>query len=256
LIPALLIAAAATAATPDFVICADRPAKANGVCTVPTAHWQLEASAIDWSRTTDGGGSRTDATSIGASTVKLGLSDRSDIEVGWTPYVLVRSRDAASSVSGVGDVVVRYKHRLAPADGPVQLGLLPFVKLPTADRAIGNGQVEGGLAVPISFALAPAVSLTLGPELDLLSDADRHGYHPGIANVVNLGISAGPRLTLTAELWNSLNFEPAGTVRQWSADAAIAYAAGKRVQLDGGANFGLNRATPDVELYAGVSLLF
>jgi hypothetical protein len=30
----------------------------------------------------------------------------------------------------------------------------------------------------------------------------------------------------------------------------------KNVQLDAGANFGLNRNTPDVELYAGISKRF
>jgi hypothetical protein len=253
---ALVLLAAATA-TPDLTICADRPAKANGVCTVPAGHWQLEVSAVDWTRTKDGG-SRTDITSLGASVVKLGLTGASDIEVGWAPYIRVRSGDATghATLSGAGDVVVRYKQRLTLYEAPVQAGLIPFVKLPTADHDIGNGKVEGGLAAPVSFSLAPTISLTLGPELDLLSDADGHGYHPGVTNLVNLGISATPRLALSAELWNNLNFDPGGTVRQWSADAAVAYEASKRVQLDGGANFGLDRATPGVELYAGVSVLF
>ncbi len=252
-----LVLLAAAAATPDLVICADRPAKANATCTVPVGHWQLETAGVDWTRTKDAG-SRTDVASLGASILKLGLSGTSDLEVGWTPYIRVRSRDATGHVtaSGVGDVVVRYKQRLTRTGAPVQAGLIPFVKLPTADHDIGNGKVEGGLAAPITFLLSPVISLTLGPELDLLSDSDRYGHHPGVTNLVNLGISAAPGLTLTAELWNNVNFDPAGTVRQWSADAAAAYAASKRVQLDGGANFGLNRATPDVELYAGVSILF
>lgn len=249
----VLLLAAAAAATPDIVICADRPAKANGACTVPAGHWQLELSAVDWTRTTTGG-SRTDVSSFGATVVKLGLGDRSDMEVGWSPYVRVHSRGATAS--GIGDVVVRYKQRLTRSDAPIQAGLIPFVKLPTADHDIGNDRVEGGLAAPISFSLAPTVSLTLGPELDLLADGDGRGYHPGVTNLVNLGINPAPGLTLSAELWNNVNFDPAGAVKQWSADAAVAYAAGKRIQLDAGANVGLNRATPDAEVYAGVSVLF
>ena len=30
----------------------------------------------------------------------------------------------------------------------------------------------------------------------------------------------------------------------------------RQLQIDAGANFGLNRATPDVEVYAGASILF
>jgi hypothetical protein len=36
----------------------------------------------------------------------------------------------------------------------------------------------------------------------------------------------------------------------------VAFLPTKRVQLDAGANFGLNRDTPDIELYAGASILF
>ncbi len=130
------------------------------------------------------------------------------------------------------------------------------MKLPTAKRGIGNGQAEGGLAVPVSFPTKVGVTITLGPELDVLADGDGHGYHAGLVNLVNLGISPAPRISLSAELWNSTNFDPDHRVHSWSADAAAAYQPSDRVQLDGGANLGLNHQTPDLELYAGASILF
>jgi hypothetical protein len=45
-------------------------------------------------------------------------------------------------------------------------------------------------------------------------------------------------------------------VRQYSLDAAAAFLVSNNVQLDAGVNFGLNRNTPDVELYSGVALRF
>jgi hypothetical protein len=45
-------------------------------------------------------------------------------------------------------------------------------------------------------------------------------------------------------------------VRQYSADVSVALLPSNDLQLDAGANFGLNRQTPDVELYAGVSKRF
>jgi hypothetical protein len=252
-IPVIALLAAAEIAT----ICADRPSKANGACTVPAGHWQLEVSAVDWTRTRDGG-SRTDVTSFGQTFVKLGLTDNSDMELVTPAYVRVRSRDALSSeqVSGFGDISVRYKHRLTDTSASAQVGVIPFVKLPTARHALGNGRVEGGIIVPLSLATKGGPTITLGPEADLLADGDGHGYHAGIVNLVNVGFNATPRLSLSAELWNSLNFDPAGTVRQWSLDPSVAFLPSNRVQFDAGANFGLNRATPDVELYAGASILF
>jgi hypothetical protein len=185
---ALLASSAAVA--PDLTICPDRPSKANGACTVPVGHWQLEVSGVDWTRMRDSG-ERVDIPSTGQTFVKLGLSDHSDVEVGFTPFVRIASGGGGTHghVSGIGDVVVRYKHRLSGPDSPVQVGLLPFVKLPTANHDIGNGKVEGGIAVPASFAGPAGVTVTIGPEVDALSDDDGHGYHAALTNVVNLGIA-------------------------------------------------------------------
>jgi hypothetical protein len=247
---ALLLAAAAAG---DAPICTDRPAKANAVCTVPAGKFQLESMAVGWSRT-ESGGATVRALSVGSSVIKLGLSDRSDLQVGIAP--LVRIEAGGETLSGFGDVTVRYKHRLTGDTGPVQVALIPFVKLPMAKRGIGNRKVEGGLAVPVSFALGGGVTATLGPEVDLLADGDGHGRHAAVVNLVNLSGTVAPRLTLAGELWSNVNFDPAGTVKQASADVAAAYAVSGDVQLDAGANFGLTRDTADVELYAGVSIRF
>jgi len=233
------------------MICADRPSKANGVCTVPADHWQLELSAVDWTLTSDSG---THVASFGSTFAKLGLGDSSDIELGFSPYLHVDQPGFVTS--GVGDTVVRYKQRLTESDAPVQAAIIPFFKVPTAKQGIGNGKVEGGLAAPLSTALGKALTITVGPEVDVLADADGHGRHAAVTNLVNLGWSASPRLTLSAELWNNMNFDPAGTAQLWSADASAAYLVSQRIQLDAGANIGLTPATPKRELYGGVSLLF
>jgi hypothetical protein len=252
-----LLALAAAAATPDLTICADRPSKANGTCTVPVGHWQLEVSGVDWVHAQDSGVT-VNAASIGQTFIKLGLTDHSDLEIGFTPYVHVRASGGGThaSVSGIGDMLVRYKHRLTGPDSAVQVGVLPFVKLPTANHDIGNRKVEGGIAVPAYFAGPAGITVTIGPEVDALSDGDGHGYHAALTNLVNLGFAASDRVSLSAEIWNNLNFAPHRTVRQWSADASAAFLPTKRIQLDAGANFGLSRATPDLEIYAGASILF
>ena len=250
---ALLIVADVAAAP----ICADRPAKANAVCTVPAGRFQLETAAIDWSLAKDDG-TRTETLIVGPSFLKFGISDASDLEIGFTPYAQVTVKQAGSRnrASGFGDVVVRYKRRLTGPSAGVQIAALPFVKLPTASYDLGNGKVEGGLAVPVSFSVAGPVTMTLGPELDLLADADGSGRHVGLVNLVNLSATVAPRLSVGGEIWGNWNFDPAGTVRQASVDTAIAYAATDRLQLDFGANFGLTHQTADVELYTGVSFLF
>ena len=250
----LLFAVAAAANMPP--ICTDRPTKANAICTVPKGSFQLETSALGWTLT-KAGGAKSSTVYMGQSILKYGLTDRSDVQLGFTPYVRIRNSGASADHTGVGDIIVRYKHRVSAQDSPVQVDLLPFVKIPTAKQGIGNRRMEGGLAAPISFGLGSGVTATLGPEVDLLADGD--GQRPASGDWSISSICrrpSRPRLTLIGELWSNLSFDPAGTIKQASADAAVAYAISGSMQLDAGVNAGLTSDTPDIELYAGVSLRF
>ena len=77
-----------------------------------------------------------------------------------------------------------------------------------------------------------------------------------MTQLIDLGIAASPRLSFTVELWEQWDWNPGTTVKQFSADAAVAYLLRDNAQIDAGANFGLNRQTPDLELYSGVSVRF
>ena len=250
---ALTITAAAQAEAP---ICTDRPTKANAVCTVPAGRVQAETGLAGWSLTRMDG-TRSKLLTLGASSAKFGLTAKSDLQIGFTPIarLTVRQDGGRQQLAGVGDVVIRYKRRLTGDTSPVQAGIIPFIKLPTARRGLGNRRVEGGIAVPVSFGAGKS-TFTFGPELDLLADGDGNGHHLSLVNLINLAVPVVPGLTVIGELWSNYNFEPAGTVRQASADAALAYALSDDLQLDAGANIGLTRDTPDIELSAGASIRF
>lgn len=244
------------AATPAQPICTDRPAKANAVCTVPPGRVQIESSVLGWSLS-KAGGERADTIYAGAFLAKFGLDGQSDIELAFTPFVRTTARASGHRdvVAGVGDTIIRYKRRLTGNAADVQVAVVPFVKLPTARQGIGNRKIEGGLALPFSIPLG-TISANFGPELDLLGDAGRGGRHLGLVNLINLSGPIAPRLTLAAELWSNLNFAPGGTIRQASADAALAFAVSNDAQLDAGMNLGLTHDTADLELYTGFAMRF
>lgn len=248
-------AAHAQDATP---ICTDRPSKANATCTVPAGAWQVESDLANFTRNTVGG-VRRETTYVVNPYVKYGLTDALDLQVNWAPYIRARTKDlgtgAKTSDSGSGDVYVRLKAKVWSGDKG-SAAIIPFVKAPTASHGFGNDSWEGGVAVPVSVSLPDSVTLTFGPELDILADGDGSGRHAALINLVNVARPLTDRLTLAGELWSSLNFDPDGTVRQYSADVALAYLVTPVVQLDAGANFGLNRNTPDTQVYVGVSTRF
>jgi hypothetical protein len=253
----LLASASQAVAADPQPICADRPGKANPTCTVPAGMVQIESGLIDWSHDRSDGVS-ANALALGATALKYGVSDRWHIELDVSPYNEVRIRGGGidEKNSGFGDLVVRSKYRLTSGDG-VQVALSPFVKIPTANHRIGNGKWEGGIAFPIDYSIPKSpLSITLGPEVDWLADDDGSGHHASMIQVIGLGLQASEKLNLSAELWGQWNWDPAGTTREATADMAVAYLISNDVQLDAGANFGLNRNTPDIELYSGVSVRF
>lgn len=238
-------------------ICADRPGKSTPTCTVAAGHWQVETGLADWALQ-KGGGERDTDIAIGETTVRYGLDAVSDIHIDFVPFERVTSRAGGvhQRASGVGDVTILYKRRLTRADGPVQVAIMPVVKVPVAKKSIGNGKWEGGLLLPIDFAISDSLGLNLTPEIDASADADGHGAHAAIAQVASLGWQATDKLSISAELWAQWDWDPSGTTLQASTGASAAYLASKDVQIDAGASLGLNRVTPDVELYAGVAKRF
>jgi len=247
-------AAAAPAAQP---LCTDRPTKSNFACTVPKGTVQLETDVGNWTRA-DSGGTRVDTILYTSPTLKAGLTGSTDIEASIAPHETVRTRTAegTQTLHGVGDLTIRLKQRLTDPAGQVQIAVLPFVKIPTAKMGIGNGQTEGGVIVPVNMSLPKGFMLTFGPEADVLADGDGHGHHAQLVGTANLGKAVTSRFTLIGEFWIARNFDPAATMTQTSADIAATYLLRPTLQVDLGANLGLNQATPAAQIYLGVSTRF
>ena len=165
-------------------ICTDRPTKANVTCTVPAGEVQIESDAVNWTRTV-AAESRSDTVLYTNPTVKYGLSSRTDLEANLAPYETIDTAGPAAGprLGGIGDLTLRLKQRLSADGATTQITLLPFVKVPTARRGIGNGRVEGGVVLPVSLPIPGGFTLTLGPEVDVLADGAGSGYHAGLTSL-------------------------------------------------------------------------
>jgi hypothetical protein len=257
---ALLIAASAAPAfaqqADETPICTDRPTKANASCTVPKGALQLETDFYNWSQTKDGDVKATSTLYVNP-TVKLGLSDRSDLQVNWAPVARIKVETPLGSVqdTDIGDVFVRYKHRLSADGAKIGFALIPYIKAPTAPLGIGNERWEGGVAAPVNAALQNGFTLTFGPQIDILSELDGTGRRVNFVNLVNLAKAHG-KATFYVEFWSATDFAAEGGFDQRSADFAVTYLVAPRLQIDAGVNIGLNDNTPDVQAYVGLSRRF
>jgi hypothetical protein len=250
-------AAAAPAPAGLQPICTDRPTKSNGACTVDVGHFQVEADIVNAAFMHEGGVT-TDTWLVFNPTLKYGLTSNLDIEANISPLEIVRTRAAdgqVSSETGISDLYLRVKYEFLNTPN-VQAALIPYVKAPTAREGLGNGAWEGGVIAPVSIKLSSVLNLAIQPELDDLENAANDGHHLALAPGVALGLSLPHNVTVFAEVWGQWDFDPSGTIRQYSADIAASLGLGRDSQLDAGINFGLNRETPGVAPYIGVSHRF
>lgn len=260
-IAGLLVLGSENASADDSLpaICTDRPTKSNYACTIEPGHFQYEADLFN-ATTYSNKGNSTETWLILNPTLKYGIAPGIDIEGSFSPFARVRNNDAggaSSEIAGPSDFIVRLKYQFPDADeSRLQATLLPYLKAPTARLGIGNGAWEGGLLLPVNYKLTDTITLTSVPELDILKNGLNDGRHAATTQLVNVGFALPGNFTLYAELWGAWNFDPAATVEQFSADAALAYAATPYLQLDAGLNFGLNAATPGVQGYIGISQKF
>ena len=249
-------ALADTAAVAPAPICTDRPTKSTGTCTADAGHLQLEADLASYSELSLDG-TRTETLLLLNPTLKYGLTPRLDVELNVPAWTQTRTHDASgtSTVQGSGDLSLKFKQKLYT--GPVlELALMPVVKAPTAAHAVGNGAWEGGVLLPVVAKLSEEWSLNLSPELDVLANASGGGHHVNTAQLVNLGRTFPHDVTLSIELWADWDRDPTGSQRQVSFDLGAAWLLSPSLQLDGGVNLGLNRLTPGVQAYLGISQRF
>lgn len=258
---ALCLPLAAASADEIKPICPDRPGRGTSACTLDPGRAQLELGLFDESFQRRSGVT-TDTGNAGSLLAKWGVSERVDIESGMALYQFQRTHDSSGTMTarGIGDLLLHAKYNPlsgAPENGSSAFALVldPFLKLPTAGGGLGNGAVEGGMVLPMSYDLGNNWSLAMTPEVDALLNASDSGHHANLVDVIGLGRSFGA-LTLGAEVWTGQNLDPTGTISQYSFDLDAAWLANNDTQLDCGLNFGLNRATPDLELYFGISRRF
>jgi Putative MetA-pathway of phenol degradation len=239
----------------------DRPAKGTGPTTVDAGRIVVEVEAFNYSRQKSDGVQTT--TWVGPNpTIKIGLTDRIDFQINWAPFQQAKVHDSAAGTtdkfSGDTDLYLRSKINLwgNEGTGKTAFAIVPFIKLGTAPEGLGNKSTEGGIIMPYSLNLGNDISLAFTSEIDYLRDTSRHGYHAGYVNSIGLSGPIMKDVTLTGELWSSINRDPGNTIRQYSVDAALAWMARPNLQFDIGVNIGLNSDTPALQLYTGVARRF
>jgi hypothetical protein len=91
-------------------------------------------------------------------------------------------------------------------------------------------------------------------EVDALKNADDSGRHANFVNLINLNhaVPGIKNLSAAIEFFSSVGTD-ANTPPIYTLDTALIYLLTPNVQLDGGVDFGLTRAAPNLQAFIGLS---
>ncbi len=241
----------------------ERPGKILTPFTIDAGHFQIESDFINYIHANDAG-LGMQFYEVADPTIKLGLTNWVDFELVLNGYqnVVTHSSQSGALVAnghGFGDTFMKFKINLVGNDGgPFAMALVPYVKVPSAAPGLGNGAVEGGVALPMQISLPGDFALALQTEYDALKNASDSQHYANLVNIANLShaVSFISRdLTASIEFFSSVGTDPF-TPSVYTFDVGLAWLIQPNAQLDAGANFGLTKASPNLNLYTGVTVRF
>lgn len=242
----------------DF--CPTRPSLGSSACITLPGRVTLETGIADWTLD-EQRQARTDTIILGDTLARIGLTDTLEAQVEWTPYGRVRTRDrvtgAVERQRGIGDLSLGARWNLRHPDGKgLSFGLQPTLTLPTGGHAVGEGTWGSELVIPVTYELTDKVQLALSPEVDAEPDEDRSGRHLRYGSVVTLSLDLSKQVTVNAELSDFRDRDPASHETELLAAVSAGWQPVTDLQFDTGVNIGLNRTSPDIEPYIGISHRF
>ncbi|PXA97886.1 transporter [Nostoc sp. 3335mG] len=245
-IAVLLWVSTGVASARDY--CPTRPSLGQSACVLDPGRVAVETALADWERDDD-----SDTVLFGDTLFRLGLTDRVEAQIEWTPLGVTRDRRTSLRSARTGDAEIGARIALRNPDGKgLSYGLQPSVTVPVGRSPIGQGGWGAAIVAPVSYDLSETLNLQFSPELSWDPRDAGAGHLVRGTATLGLGINLSDRCQLTAE-------------GQWAHDAeaterrfalAVAWQVTPDLAIDAGGVTGLDDETPGIRIYSGVSHRF
>ncbi len=240
---------------------ADRPSQSTGPYTVDAGHFYFETSVISSLYDEPDSQATVRQFNVLPFNFRMGLTSNIELDIAYANYLNVRTHDRATGQTderdGLGDLILQGKINLVGNDGgKVAFGLIPFLKVPTNTHDLGNDSVEGGLGLPLQFALPAGFSLGLEPIFQFVRNGTDDGYVPAFTNALIVGHTLfTDKLSTYAEFYDVVT-DDSGSSHAAFIDTGFVYQILPNAEVDIGCNFGITDAAPDYQPFAGFSFRF
>lgn len=257
--PISLFAVPATAdGLRDF--CPDRPGLDTPTCIMDKGHVGIELGLIEWTRIKEPM-VRTDEVMFSELTVRFGVTSTAEVQVAWDGYGILVADDriggSTTSTGGAGDMRIAIRQSLRNPDGSgLALAVMPYVSLPIGSKDFTAGDWGAGFVVPVSLDLGNGLSLAVTPEIDAAVNSSGDGRHLAFGSAAGLTQSFTQSLSASLEVQVMRDQDPAGHATEALASLSFGWKPQDNMQFDTGIVVGLTSASPDAEVYGGLSRRF
>ena len=226
------------------VAVSQRPFFSSDIYTVEEGSAQIEAGATVDPK------DRIDTPALGT----YGTSERSQLMLGWSPWVHVDR--PGNDGDGPGDMLVGFKHRFFdPTETLPGAALQLFTKLPSGstNEGISSGEIDF-FANGIVTQKFDDWSLSGNYELGVLGEANDTGTDLQHAIAIAASRPISEQLSAFGELLGIL--QPEQNQERAQLGLGIAWSPRKSTVLDAGLSFGLDHDAPDFQLFFGITVNF
>lgn len=253
LVCAVLLLCTPGVAGADGEISTDRPDVSDNTKTVRPGALQIESGlAYSTSRV---GGSESERRLGLELTLRAGLTDRFEVQLGGEPFVRLRGE---TDDTGHGDLTLAAKYRfLDEREGAwwPSLGLRPFVKVPIAGAPLGSDRPDFGLILLASFDLPGHLALDVNAGLAAVGQLRPGGYLLQALTTASLSREVTEALSAFVEVTYASR-EARDARDAVGLNTGIIYLVTKDVALDVAVGTSLVGPGPDYAVKAGVSVRF
>jgi hypothetical protein len=229
----------------------DRPDVTESPKSVDKGYFQVEMSFYEY---TDDGQNGNELT-LYPFNFKYGVSQNTDIQFVYEPFLNVKD-GAGNNERGNGDLAVRYKINLFGNDeGISALGVMPYIKFPTAKQDIGNEEYEGGLIMPFSYDTSDTSYFGAMVQVDSLYDDESKDRYFDFLYTLTQGFALNDQWGIFFEhvgiqaSQNTIDFRALMNI-------GMTFEVSKNIIFDSGVRVGLTGAADNINVFSGVSFRF
>lgn len=225
----------------------DRPGISFSTDTLPRGAFAWEQGLPDFERNDDGG--RRSRLYSANTNLRLGLSERVELQLATSAYNRLRERDGDGRRSrhGAGDTGLAVKVALPSSHEAFSWAVLGAVTAASGARDFSNGATQYTLGTTLGYDFNERVAGALYFNLDRSDGADTWTWSP------SLSFALSDRTAVYVEAGMS-HSDHASTTSV--AGGGVTWMATPRVQLDASFDVGLDRNSPDLQGGLGASFYF